>query len=262
MQYDARSFLFTPPMSWFITNFLSAFLLPPFNLLIAACIGLLLWHKRPRIARALLTAAVTLLWLLSTPYIAEALLHKLEGEPQAVDSGKTSADAIVVLGGGTYFNAPEYGGDTVSDESLQRLRYAAKLHRKTGLPILVTGGKPLGNSISEGQQMKQILEQEFNIPVQWVEGESDNTLQSAQMSYTTLKSAGIKRIYLVTHAWHMPRSAHTFRTAGFEVIPAPTAFTTRYRIDPLAFIPNATALRDSRIFMHEMIGMLWYRLKS
>lgn len=255
-------FYFRVTMSWFITNFISAFLLPPFNLLIVAIIGLLLWHKRPRIAHTLLTVAVALLWLLSTPYIAETLLHQLEGEPQAVDISKTQADAIVVLGGGTYFHAPEYGGDTVSDASLQRLRYAAKLHRETGLPILVTGGKPLGNSISEGQQMKQILEQEFNVPVQWVEGESDNTLQSAQMSYAALKSAGIKRIYLVTHAWHMPRSAHTFQNAGFEVIPAPTAYSTRYRTDLLAFIPNATALRDSRIFTHEMIGMLWYRLKS
>jgi uncharacterized SAM-binding protein YcdF (DUF218 family) len=249
-------------MSWFITNFLSAFLLPPFNLLIVAVIGLLLWHKRPRIARALLIIAVALLWLFSTPYFAEALLHTLEGKPQALDSSKTPADAIVVLGGGTYFHAPEYGSDTVSEASLLRLRYAAKLHRETGKPILVTGGKPLGNTLSEGQQMKQILEQEFNVPVQWVEGESDNTLQSAQMSYTTLKSAGIKRIYLVTHAWHTPRSVRSFQSAGFEVVPAPTAFTTRYQTDLLAFVPNAQALRDSRIFMHEIIGLLWYRLKS
>ncbi len=249
-------------MSWFITNFISAFLLPPFNLLIVAVISLLLWHKRPRIARALLTVAVALLWLLSTPYVAETLLHQLEGEPQALDSSKVPADAIVVLGGGTYFHAPEYGGDTVSEASLLRLRYAAKLHRETGLPILVTGGKPLGNSTSEGQQMKQVLQDEFNIPVQWVEGESDNTQQNAQMSYAALKSSGIKRIYLVTHAWHMPRSMRAFQAVGFEVTPAPTAFTTRYQTDLLAFIPSAGALHDSRIYMHEMIGLLWYRLKS
>lgn len=249
-------------MAWFITNFISAFLLPPLSLLLIAAIGLLLRNKRPRIARTLLTVAVTLLWLLSTPYLAETLLHQLEGKPQAADTSKIQADAIVVLGGGTYFQAPEYGGDTISDASLQRLRYAAKLHRETGKPILVTGGKPLGNALSEGQQMKQVMEQEFNVPVRWVESESDNTLQSAQMSYTALKSSGIKRIYLVTHAWHMPRSVRTFQAAGFEVVPAPTAFTTRYRTDLLAFVPNAHALRDSRIFMHEMIGMLWYRLKS
>ena len=53
-----------------------------------------------------------------------------------------------------------------------------------------------------------------------------------------------------------------FQSAGFDVVPAPTAFTTRYRTDLLSFIPHAEALRGSRIFMHEIIGLLWYRLKS
>lgn len=249
-------------MSWYITNLISAFLLPPLNILIVAIAGLLLWRKRPRIAHTLLIIAVALLWLFSTPYFAEAMLHELEGKPDAVDTKKTLADAIVVLGGGTYFNAPEYGEDTVSDASLLRLRYAAKLHRATGKPILVSGGKPLGNMLSEAQQMKQTLEKEFNIPVQWTEDDSNNTLESAYLSRKTLQQSNITRIYLVTHAWHMPRSVQIFRAAGFEVIPAPTAFNTRYQTDLLAFIPNAHAMLDSKIVMHELIGMLWYRIKS
>jgi uncharacterized SAM-binding protein YcdF (DUF218 family) len=205
---------------------------------------------------------VALLWLLSTPYCAEFLLHGLEGEPYVTDTRKPLADAIIVLGGGTYFHAPEYGGDTVGSLTLERLRFAARLQRETGKPILVTGGKPLGNDLSEGQQMKQTLTQDFNVPVRWVEGESDNTLQNAQLSYAVLKQAGIRRIYLVTHAWHMPRAVQTFQAAGFQVIPAPTAYTTRFQTDLLTFIPNVYALRDSRIFLHELIGMFWYQLKS
>lgn len=249
-------------MSWFITNLISSFLLPPLNLVIVAVIGLLLRRKRPLIARILLGTSVTLLYLLSTPFFAGMLLHSLEGEPRIVDTRKPTADAIVVLGGGTYFNAPEYGGDTVSNASLLRIRYAAKLYRETGKPILVTGGKPLGNALSEAQQMKQVLEQEFKVPVQWAEGESDNTLENARLSYPILKAAGIKRIYLITHAWHMPRSARAFQSAGFEVVPAATAYTTSYQTNLISFIPSAGALDSSRIVMHEMIGMLWYRLKS
>ncbi len=249
-------------MSWFVTNLAAAFLLPPLNLLLLAAVGLWLWHKRPLIARILLTTSFVLLWLLSTPYFAETLLHGLEGEPTATDTKKPLADAIVVLGGGTYFHAPEYGGDTVSGNTLERLRFAAKLQRETGKPILVTGGKPLGNSSSEVAQMKQVLEQEFKTPVQWAEGESDNTQENARRTRTLLESAGISRIYLVTHAWHMPRAVQAFQAAGFQVIPAPTAYTTRYRTDLLTFLPNAYALRDSRIFMHELIGILWYQLKS
>ncbi|GAB1233850.1 YdcF family protein [Ferrigenium sp. UT5] len=250
-------------MSWpfLITNFIGAFLLPPLNLLLLAALGLWLWHKRPRIARALVFTACAALWLLSTPYVSDALMRQLEGEPYAVDPRAHPADAIVVLGGGTYFHAPEYGGDTVGERTLARLRYAASLHRATGKPLLVTGGKPLGNALSEGMQMKQVLEQEFNVPVQWVEGESDNTFENARLSHSVLAQAGVRRIYLVTHAWHLPRAQLAFRTAGFDVVPAPTAFTTRNGTTLLTFVPNANALRDSYWYLHEQIGMLWYRLK-
>jgi len=247
-------------MSWFVTNLISTFLLPPLNLLMVAALGLWLWRSRPFIARILISTAIALLWLLSTPYVAETLLHKLEGEPASTDISQ--AEAIVVLGGGTYFHAPEYGDDTVSEASLQRLRYAAKLYRDTGKPILVSGGKPLGNSLSEAQQMKRVLVEEFHVPVTWTEDSSENTLENARASHQLLQPHNIKHIALITHAWHMPRSAAAFKAAGFEVIPAPTAYTTRYQIDLLAFIPNASALRDSQIFMHEIIGIFWYRLKS
>lgn len=249
-------------MSWFLTNLISAFLLPPLNLLVLGLIGLWLWHKRPFIARTLLTMSIALLWLFSTPFFAEMLMHSLEGAPFANNTSKPAAGAIVVLGGGTYFNAPEYGGDTVSEAALVRVRYAAKLHRETGLPILVTGGKPLGNSLSEAQQMKQVLEQEFHVPVKWTEDESSNTTENAQFTKQILQTEQLKRVYLVTHAWHMPRAVLAFHAAGMEVIPAPTAFATHHAIGFLDFLPSAYALRDSRVFLHEFIGLFWYQLKS
>jgi uncharacterized SAM-binding protein YcdF (DUF218 family) len=250
-------------MSWFFTNLIGALLLPPLNLLLIAALGLWCWRRRPYLAYLLLATAFALLWLLATPYFAQTLLHELEGEPAVVDRKRPPADAIVVLGGGTYFHAPEYGGkDTVSEITLVRLRFAARLRRETGRPILVSGGAPLGNDMSEAEQMKQVLEQEFGVPVRWMDDASRNTLENARLSRQLLAPAGVNRVYLVTHAWHMPRAAQTFRAAGFEVIPAPTAYTTRHHTDLLTFMPDAHALRDSRIFMHELIGMLWYQLKS
>jgi uncharacterized SAM-binding protein YcdF (DUF218 family) len=87
-------------------------------------------------------------------------------------------------------------------------------------------------------------------------------MENARASRQILQKSNIKRIALITHAWHMPRAEAAFKAAGFEVIPAPTAYTTRYQLDLLAFTPSAGALNDSRIFMHEVIGIIWYRLKS
>jgi len=254
-------------MSWFVTNFIAAFLLPPLSLLLVLALGLFLLYRRRKYAKPLLLAAFGLLWLASTPYFAEGALHLLEARTAALGSQHLNkqpqaADAIVILGGGTYFHAPEYAGqDTVNEATLLRLRYGARLQRETGKPILVTGGKPLGNQLSEAQQMRASLEQDFRVPVRWIEDASDNTFENARYSFQTLQKAGIKKIYLVTHAWHMPRSADVFRRAGFEVVEAPTAFTTRYRVDLMAFLPRAESLRDSKIFVHEVIGLLWYQIK-
>jgi len=249
-------------MSWFITNFFATFLLPPLNFLLLLALGIVLLFRRQKFALPVIVTAFALLWMTSTPYLAEGALHLLESQTTALDISKQQADAIVILGGGTYFSAPEYGKkDTISKATLERLRYGAKLQRETGKPILVTGGKPLGNNLSEAQQMRATLEQEFGVPVHWIEGASDNTHENAELSFAALQPEGIRKIYLVTHGWHMPRSADAFRHAGFEVVEAPTAFTTRYQTDLLTFLPRAEALQNSKYFFHEVIGLFWYRLK-
>jgi uncharacterized SAM-binding protein YcdF (DUF218 family) len=250
-------------MSWFVTNLLATLLMPPLSLLLLLGFGVYLLYRGSRFSRPLILASLGLMWMMSTPFFAEGALRLLETGTAALDSGQHSADAVVILGGGTYFMAPEYAGqDTVGTETLPRLRYGARLHRNDGTPILVTGGRPENNELSEAQQMRTSLLQDFHVPVRWTEDASNNTMDNARNSFQILRKEGIRKIYLVTHAWHMPRAAMAFRHAGFDVVAAPVEFTTRYRTDLLAFLPRAEALRDSKIFVHEVIGLLWYGVKS
>ena len=108
--------------------------------------------------------------------------------------------------------------------------------------------------------MKAVLEKEFEVPVKWMEEGSRNTRENAYKSFAILKKDGISHIALVTHAWHMPRASREFEQAGFKVVPAATAYTKRYRTDVFSFIPTAGALQKSWLFLHEVIGMWWYRL--
>lgn len=250
-------------MSWLATNFIAAFLLPSLCFLILLAVAIAYFHRKPRLARGILLALFGLIYLCSTPYFSEAALHSLENQNTALHEPYTPAEAIVILGGGSYFDASEYNhADTVSEQTLVRVRYGAKLQRTTGKPILVTGGKPLGNESGEASQMRAVLENEFHVPVRWIEDGSDNTYENARNTYQILHPLGIQTIYLVTNGWHMPRSAQVFKQAGFTVIPAPTAFTHRIHPGLMPFIPDAESLRDSKIFMHEMLGLLWYRIKS
>ena len=241
------------------TSYVAAFLLPPLAPLLVGLVGFLVRKSRPRLGFGLMVLGWGSIALLSTPFAGNGLLSLLE--PPYDDPLTRPADAIVVLGAGIYFNAPEYGGaDTVNNYALERLRYGAQLYRRSRTPVLVTGGAPQGNATPEATLMKALLEDEWGIPVAWSEDKSINTLENASLSNAILGPAGIRRIYLVTHGWHMPRARFAFERAGFEVIPAPTRYATRFRPGLFAFLPSGDGMFQSAIFCREVLGMIWYRL--
>lgn len=253
-------------MGLILTHVLADLLRPPGIIILILLLAVAIGHRWPRTALGMLTAGITLLYVLSLPPVGVGLMHLVESRYPALaprDIRPGAAGAIVVLGGGRYANAPEYGGDTVSRHTLERLRYAARLQRLTGLPVLVSGGRPFGSASSEASLMQETLRDAFHVPVRWIEGRSNNTWENARDSAALLRASGIRRIYLVTHAVHMPRAAAAFEANGLLVIPAPTGFTTLQRNYPLALqlVPQANALRDSSVAVREVLGRLWYRLR-
>ena len=247
-------------MNWLITNLVAAFLLPPLNFLLLLALGTgLLYTAYARIGRLLLWIAVATMSLFSMPIVGNTLLAWVE--TPYIKPDIHHAQAIVVLGGGIYHDAPEYGEDTVRSYTLERLRYAALLQRQTGLPLLASGGRPEGGE-AESVAMWDSLRNDFRVDTRWVELTSLNTGESARNSYAILQPYGITRILLVTHAWHMPRALAAFEKAGFKVIPAGTVFTSRRHWTLLDFLPSAGGLLTSRHALHELVGMLWYRLKG
>lgn len=242
---------------WLITNLVSALLLPPLNGLLLILAGGLLWRRNARLSRGLVWAGLLLLWVLAMPVVGRSMLRTLEPAPVTAAQLET-AQAIVVLGGGRHRNAPEYGADTVSLETLARLRYAARLHRQTGLPLLVTGGKPDGGSLSEAEIMRSVLTSEFGVPVRWVETESIDTRQNALLSSHLLQTDGIHRVALVSHGWHLPRAVISFEAAGLSAIPAPTVLSHQPPT-PVDYLPKQYI--DSRQAIHEWLGLIWYRMR-
>lgn len=248
-------------MSWLVTNLIAGFLLPHMSLLLLCGVGIALLKSRPIFGKALIVLMLILFYGASAPYVSETALRSLEPQAPLGALPQNPPGAIVVLGGGTYFKAPEYATDTVDKLALERLRYAARLYRQTGIPILVTGGRPQGNASSEARQMRSALSEDFRVPAKWLEEASDNTYENAKNSREILKRAGVNTVFLVTHAWHMPRARLAFEHAGFTVVPAPTGFTTPSLPDMLSFVPSAIGLLAGRRFLHETAGILWYRLR-
>lgn len=244
----------------FLKGLLGSLLLPPANGLLLLVVAALC--RRRRWAFGLAVAGGILLLAQSLPPLAGWLMQTLEERAGPVLSDTRGAGAIVVLGSGLKVDAPEYGGDTVTDRSLIRARYGAVVARRSGLPILVSGGQPRNASRSEAAVIGDLLEKEFGVPVRWREGDSLDTADNARFSAALLQPLGIRRIVLVTQAFHMPRARRLFEAAGFEVIPAPTELASR-QVQPrsvLDWLPRTRAMQDSYYALHEWLGLLWTEL--
>lgn len=248
--------------AWLATNLIAAALLPPLVLVILLAAGLLLQPRRPGLGKTLIALSTIALYALSTPWAGGLLLKSLEISGPARPADLESADAIVLLAGGSYSDATEYGGDTPNAISLERLRYAVRLHRASGLPILVTGGIPGSGSLAEGRILQQVLQDEYAIAPRWVEDAARTTWDNAHLSAPLLEQAGVKRIALVSHAWHLRRAVPLFQLQGFDVVPAGTRFARGSLDSVFDLLPTPNGLRDSSFALHEWLGIVWYKLRS
>lgn len=249
-------------LEWLLTNLASAALLPPLNLLLLGFLGLRMQRRRRPAGRWLLATSLVGLLLLSTPFVSGHLLRLVSTDP--VQPRGDEADAIVILGGGMKDKEPEYGGDTLGSFTLERLRYGAWLARRLGKPVLVTGGRVRDDMLTEAAVMRAALETEYGIPVRWAEERSINTLENARFSAGMLKQDGIRRIYLVSHAWHLKRAVPQFEREGLSVVAAGTDYPTSGDA-PLGitdFVPNGKAMLESYLAFHEGIGLIWYRIRN
>ena len=134
--------------------------------------------------------------ILSTPLAAWNLFDGLQIYPLLSQSElNLLADgppaAITLLSGGRRLASPEFGGqfgDEMLDAlSLERVRYGAYLGRKTGLPILVSGGLPALGEGSLASLMAGTLSIDCGIRAKWLRSRSDNTAENAIYSTKLLK---------------------------------------------------------------------------
>lgn len=242
-------------------------LLPPGQFILLLILALV-WRKRRMLVCSLVFFALLQVFILSLPITASFLLGKLEAQhPPRFELWKQepTPQAIVVLGSGRNQNVPEYrDGESTSLAGIERLRYAALLHRATGLPILVTGGSPQPGKRSEAELMQDILQDEFGVPVKWIETQSHTTWQNAQFTDEILAAEGIQSAWLVTQAWHMPRSLYSFRKRKVNYLPASVSYsgTIQWTDSYMKFIPQAASLMRSSLALHEWVGLLWYQLRE
>lgn len=240
-------------------------ILPPGAQLVLLLLAWWLWNRKRWLARSCLVLSVFSLWLLSTSLCANWLSNSIEPPPLPPESlPDIRADAIVILGASLRSNSAEFGDYVSSRRGVERLRYGAFLHRRTGLPIAICGGRGVF-MLSRGEEpladyMAREMQDVFGIEVRWRETRSRITAENARFAYELLAPQGKTRIILVTSAMHMRRATLLFDRAGFDVVQAPTAFAGAQTRLPGGLLPTADALDESYEALHEILGYYYYRL--
>jgi uncharacterized SAM-binding protein YcdF (DUF218 family) len=219
-----------------------------------------------RRSRAILIIAALLLWTLSTPVIANALLRMVEGKRVRLTASEMpQAAAVVVLSGmlqhvqGSNGLVPEWG------EAADRLFAGIELMQanKAARLVLTRGLLPWQGAIRpEGEILREIAI-EAGVPAERIvlTPPAMNTAEEAVVVRGLLASdAG--PVILVTSAFHMSRARALFERQGLGVIEYPVDF----RVDaagegPKDHAPDARALQRSDLAIREWLGQAYHALR-
>ena len=199
----------------------AAFLLPP-GLFVAALAWLAFYlRRRSRSAAFVCLALAAAMWGYSTKVFADFVLRPLEYAYAVPDA--PGGDVIVVLCAGVrvppaYFSA----GEALDNGTLERAVAAVLLHKKTRLPIIVSGGAPFSTrpeALAAGEYLREAGVSPGSIIT---EEAARDTYENAVFTRKLCLEKGYKKVILLTSAVHMPRAVLSFRGAGFsDLVPFP-----------------------------------------
>ena len=227
---------------------LEMFLLPSVFVLVLILIGIILIFrkKRGKLGKILIILGILLYYLFSITPVADSIISPLEKQYQPVQKEELNkADKIVLLLGG-------------KESDVLRASEVLRLYNLQSA-IIISGRDPLSPKIEEAKEVKDFLV-ERGIPSENIilEDKSRTTKESAE----NLKNLVVEEpFFLVTSAYHMPRSMESFQKMGANPIAAPADFKIKESYNILDFFPNAENLRYVDLAFHEYFGILWYRLK-
>jgi len=221
------------------------------------------WSRRGKGERPVFLAmAVAALFLISWQPVAWLVSRPLELPYSHRIFPEGDAQAIVVLSSSVL---PPFRGSISllpGEETYVRSEYAVWLYKNwRPLPVLACGGR-LGTSEPFAVPMRHVIETE-GVPASmiWTEERSHSTYENALYGAQILRNKGISRIVLVTDAYHMRRAGLCFRKQGIFVIPAPCKFYL-FKPEFSFFLPGLNAIRWNERSLHEILGLIWYRMRG
>jgi uncharacterized SAM-binding protein YcdF (DUF218 family) len=164
------------------------------------------------------------------------------------------ADAILVLGA-------EQRGGVPTPVFRARLDHALALYRRGLAPqVILTGGVGRGQRLSEAEAARRYLTARGVPPAAILaEYQGDSTWSSLQFAAEVMRPLGIRRVILVSDAFHLPRSTMMARVLGMEPYRSPAPGSP---IRPWSRSEMWYAGREALAFMAWLAGLRRTRGRS
>lgn len=248
-------------MSLYLSKILPLFIYPvSLTLLLAGCAGLcqvLCWRRLAGFSNVL---AVLVLWVSSTPVVAEFLYGALERQypPVAIASTPT-ADAAIVLGGAVGQPLPPRLAPDLN-AAIDRVVHTARLYQAGKVPriIIAAGNLPWGQTLQPEAELIADLLVEWGVPraALLLDTQSRNTAENAVNTQAIMAQHGLHTALLVTSAGHMPRALMLFQAAGVHAIPSATDLQAvgEQQGTLFAWLPSVAALELTTLAIKEWLG--------
>ncbi len=242
---------------FFAKKLITSLLVPP-GLFISLLLLFSLFSKR----RVKLIFFAALIYIFSIEPVKDIFMRPLEESFSHPEMEKIRmCDAYVVLGSGVKEGVPDLSGvGELTEDACERVVNALRLYTLVKKPIILTGGS-IYKRDSEAPYAKRFL---LHLGVKEndiiVEAKSKDTKENALYTKKIAEEMGIKRIVLITNAYHM-RRAYSLFSRYFHVVPMPVGYKTSKRpYDPLSYLPDASNLKSVSIALKEYFGLLHLRI--
>ncbi len=246
-------------IGFILKQFITFFVEPLGMVLTLLALGIyFVYTKKETYVKLFLSFSFALLLLFSYLPFSNYLVSNLENTYPKYDYTH-QVKYIHVLGCGHTDDPDQSLSSQLAECSIKRTIEGILIHKKIPNSKLIFTGYAGKTTIATAQMHANLalalgVKQEDMI----VNPQPKDTQEEALFSKTII---GDKDFILVTSATHMPRAMRLFKSLRMHPIPAPTHFLKK-DVEGYLYAPTIGSLKNSKIAIHEYLGILWNKLKS
>jgi uncharacterized SAM-binding protein YcdF (DUF218 family) len=249
---------------FFVLSKVLQFLVQPFPLLFLTLLAIVVFYHR-RWARRALLVVVVCFYGLSTPYTANRLMHWVEAPRVALTALRPPYDVVLVLSGMVDLPVSRSGHLEFTGSVDRILAGIMFVKQGIGKRLLISGGSgKLFDQQTREAELLQTFALQFGLTTEQVliEPTSRNTYENAAYSAKILHTHQAQRVVLITSASHMRRAVAAFHKQGIVPDPYPVDFRSYDTDTTFNFVPSASGLSKATAAIHELVGLVMYRLQG